>query len=56
MLWIALVIGAAAGFSGMVASYHLDIPSGPMIVLVATAAFAVVFAVTGRRGLANLRQ
>lgn len=49
MLWIASAVGAAAGFVGMIASYHLDIPSGPTIVLVATAAFAAVF-------LANLRQ
>jgi manganese/iron transport system permease protein/iron/zinc/copper transport system permease protein len=55
MLWIATAVGAAAGFGGMIASYHLDVPSGPTIVLVATAAFAAVFAATGRRGLANLR-
>lgn len=55
MLWIATAIGSAAGFTGMVASYHLDVPSGPTIVLVATAAFAVVFAMTGPRALANLR-
>ncbi|HEX2849948.1 MAG TPA: metal ABC transporter permease, partial [Acidimicrobiales bacterium] len=51
MLWLSTAIGAACGFAGMVASYHLDIPSGPMIVLTGSALFAVVFALTGRRGL-----
>lgn len=55
MLWLATVIGAAAGFGGMLASYYLDVPSGPTIVLVATAAFIAVFAGTRRHGLANLR-
>ena len=32
-------------------SYHLDMQSGPTIVLVGAALFAVVFAVTGGRGL-----
>ena len=32
-------------------SYHLDVQSGPTIVLVGAALFAVVFAVTGARGL-----
>lgn len=51
MLILATVIGAACGFVGMNLSYHLDIPSGPMIVLTGAALFAVVFAATGRRGL-----
>jgi manganese/iron transport system permease protein/iron/zinc/copper transport system permease protein len=51
MLIFATVIGAACGFVGMNLSYHLDIPSGPMIVLTGSALFAVVFAATGRRGL-----
>lgn len=51
MLLLSTAIGAACGFVGMVASYHLDIPSGPMIVLTGSALFAVVFALTGRRGL-----
>lgn len=51
MLLLSSAIGATSGFTGMVASYHLDIPSGPMIVLVSTAAFAIVFAATGSRGL-----
>ncbi|HEX7167654.1 MAG TPA: metal ABC transporter permease [Acidimicrobiales bacterium] len=55
MLVLSTVIGAAAGFTGMLTSYHLDIPSGPMIVLVAAAAFAVVFLATGVRGLGRTR-
>ena len=53
MLLLSSAIGAVSGFVGMIASYHLDIPSGPMIVLVGSAAFAVVFLATGTRGLRN---
>lgn len=51
MLVLATIIGAVCGFVGMNLSYHLDIPSGPMIVLTGAALFAVVFAATGTRGL-----
>ncbi len=50
MLPLATAIGAVCGFVGMILSYHLDIPSGPMIVLTGSALFAAVFAVTGVRG------
>ena len=50
MLWLSTAIGAACGFVGMIASYHLDIPSGATIVLVGAALFAIVFAMTGPRG------
>jgi ABC-type Mn2+/Zn2+ transport system permease subunit len=39
MVVIAVVLGAAGGFVGMVVSYHLDIASGPVIVLTDAAAF-----------------
>ena len=55
MLWLAAVIGAACGFVGMNLSYHLDIPSGPMIVLTGSALFAGVFLATGVRGLRRTR-
>ena len=55
MLFLSTGIGATSGFVGMVSSYHLDIPSGPMIVLVGAAAFVVALAVTGPRGLRNTR-
>ncbi len=53
MLILATVIGAACGFVGMNLSYHLDVQSGPTIVLVGAAVFAVVFLVTGPRRLAR---
>jgi manganese/iron transport system permease protein/iron/zinc/copper transport system permease protein len=58
MLVLATVIGAVCGFVGMNLSYHLDVQSGPTIVLVGAALFAVVFAAThtrGRRRLAGAR-
>ena len=51
MLLLATVIGAVTGFVGMNLSYHLDVQSGPTIVLVGAAVFAAVFAATGVRGL-----
>jgi manganese/iron transport system permease protein/iron/zinc/copper transport system permease protein len=51
VLLLATGIGALTGFAGMNLSYHLDVQSGPTIVLVGAALFAVVFAVTGTRGL-----
>ena len=51
MLVLATIIGTVCGFVGMNLSYHLDIPSGPMIVLTGSALFAAVFAATGTRGL-----
>ncbi len=49
MLWLATVIGAVTGFVGMNLSYQLDVQSGPTIVLVGAALFAVVFALTSPR-------
>lgn len=51
MLWLSTAVGAACGFAGMVASYHLDIASGAAIVLAGAAVFTCVFAATGSRGL-----
>jgi ABC-type Mn2+/Zn2+ transport system permease subunit len=51
MLVLATVVGAASGSVGMIASYHLDVQSGPTIVLVGAAAFAAVLAVPGPRRL-----
>ncbi|CAN5243807.1 metal ABC transporter permease [soil metagenome] len=50
MLWLATLIGSLTGFVGMNLSYHLDVQSGPTIVLVGAALFTVVFAATGTRG------
>lgn len=51
MLVYATIVGASSGAIGMLASYHLDIQSGPAIVLVGATAFGVVFALSGRRPL-----
>lgn len=51
MLWISALIGGLSGLVGMYLSYHLDISSGATIVLVNFLLFAIVFAVTGRRGI-----
>ncbi len=58
MLMLATAIGALCGFVGMNVSYHLDIQSGPSIVLVGAALFTVVFATTGvsRRRLIAVKQ
>ena len=50
MLRLATGIGAVCGFVGMNLSYHLDVQSGPTIVLVAATLFAAVFVVTGVTG------
>ena len=43
MLVIATAIGALSGFVGMNASYHLDIASGPTIVLTSATVFALAY-------------
>lgn len=49
MLLLAAGIGAVTGFVGMNLSYHIDVQSGPTIVLVGATFFAVVFAFSGRQ-------
>jgi ABC-type Mn2+/Zn2+ transport system permease subunit len=48
MLALSTLIGGASGFVGMNLSYHLDIASGPTIVLTGSALFALVLALTAR--------
>ncbi len=50
MLQLATVIGAVCGFVGMNLSYHLDVQSGPTIVLTTATLFGAVFVVTGVTG------
>ena len=50
MLWLSALIGAVCGFVGMNLSYHLDVASGPTIVLVGGLLFVLALAVTGFRG------
>jgi ABC-type Mn2+/Zn2+ transport system permease subunit len=54
MLWLSAVIGAVCGFVGMNLSYHLDVASGPTIVLVGGLLFLVALMVTGVRGRGRL--
>jgi ABC-type Mn2+/Zn2+ transport system permease subunit len=57
MLGISTLVGALCGFAGMYLSFYLGPASGATIVLVATAAFAVLYAGTAildRRRLARL--
>ena len=51
MLFVATGLGATTGFVGMNVSYHLDVQSGPAIVLVGATLFAAVFVVSGTRRL-----
>jgi len=46
MLLLACLLGAGSGAAGMLASYHLDVQSGPVIVLVSTGLFVVTYAAT----------
>jgi len=46
MLALSTAIGAASGFVGMNLSYHLDVASGPTIVLTGSAFFALAFLAT----------
>jgi manganese/iron transport system permease protein/iron/zinc/copper transport system permease protein len=47
MMWLSTVIGAVCGFVGMNLSYHLDVQSGPTIVLTGAALFVIVYASSG---------
>lgn len=49
MLLLSTVLGAVCGFVGMNLSYHLDVQSGPTIVLVGASMFVLALVVTGRR-------
>ena len=51
MLWLSTAIGALCGFVGMNLSGWQDWKSGPTIVLVSAAVFAVVLLFTGPRRL-----
>jgi ABC-type Mn2+/Zn2+ transport system permease subunit len=49
MLWYSTGIGAGAGLAGMYLSWHLDVASGPAIVLFEAGLFVAAYAFTGRR-------
>ena len=50
MMIVSAVIGVFSGVAGVYASYYLNIASGPAVVLVATAVFLVVLALSAVRG------
>jgi zinc/manganese transport system permease protein len=49
MIAVAVVAGALSGYAGLVLSFHANLPSGPTVILVAGALYAVSVAV-GRVG------
>jgi len=55
MMLLASGIGAASSVIGLFASFYLDVASGPAIVLVATAAFGLVFLFAPGRGYFSSR-
>jgi len=54
MLWLSSLIGTVCGFVGMNLSYHLDVPSGTMIVLTGALVFVLVLWGTGGRRLSRI--
>lgn len=55
MLALSTAVGALTGAVGMNLSYHLDIASGPTIVLTGAALFAIAYLASGWRGTARRR-
>jgi ABC-type Mn2+/Zn2+ transport system permease subunit len=51
MMAIAAVIGAISGLVGVYASFHLNVASGPAVVLVATLIFLIVFIFSPQQGI-----
>lgn len=51
MMGVAAVIGAFSGVGGLYGSYHLDVASGPAIVLVASGLFLLALLLAPRRGV-----
>lgn len=54
MLWLSALVGAVCGFAGMNLSYHLDVASGPTIVLVGALCFVLALSATGLQGRRRL--
>jgi manganese transport system permease protein len=55
MMGVATVVGVVSGVGGLYGSFHLDVASGPAIVLVAGGCFALAFLLAPRGVLAGLR-
>jgi ABC-type Mn2+/Zn2+ transport system permease subunit len=56
MMIVAAIFGVFSGVAGLVLSFQLGVASGPMIVLVATVIFGVVFLVAPGRGFIASRR
>jgi manganese/iron transport system permease protein len=54
MMGVATVVGVVSGVGGLYGSFHLDVASGPAIVLVAGGCFALAFLLAPRGVLAGL--
>ncbi len=54
MSLLAVAIGMVSGVAGLLISYHLELPSGPSIILVAGLAYLVSL-IAGRRGIVQSR-
>lgn len=51
MMLVAALIGVASNVTGLYLSYYVNVASGPAMVLVATAVFAIVFLLAPQRGM-----
>jgi len=51
MMFVSAGIGACSSLVGLYLSYYLNLPSGPAVVLTATAIFLLTFFLSPRRGL-----
>lgn len=59
MLVVAVAVGVLSSVVGLYGSYHVDVPSGPTIVLAGAAMFVLAFAgtaIVARRGLRHARR
>jgi ABC-type Mn2+/Zn2+ transport system permease subunit len=55
MMWVGAVLGAIASISGMYASYYLDLPSGPAIVMAIFGGFLLALLFSPRHGFLTRR-
>ena len=55
MMVLGAFIGVTSAVMGLLLSFYLDIASGPAIVLIETAIFALVFIFAPRRGVLGTR-
>ena len=56
IMGVAVLVSLAAVVSGLYLSFHLDLPTGPSIVLVATGLFVAAMALSPTRGLLTKRR